>query len=131
VRVDQWLGAQAQPDPADALDEVGLRFIATYGPATPRGFREWFYLDQDEAEAVFRSLARELVTVEVDGTQAYLPAGDDDVRPARSIRLLAEYDCYVMGFRERDRLVPAAARDLARQHARGRFEGPAPCRGSW
>ena len=127
VRMDQWLGAPAPPDPADALDEVGRRFIATYGPATPRGFREWFYLDQDEAEAVFRSLAPELVTVDVDGTQAYLPAGEDDEGPAaRSVRLLAEYDCYVMGFRERDRLVPAAARDLARQHPRGRFEGAAP-----
>ena len=32
----------------------------------------------------------------------------------------------MMGFRERDELVPAAARDRARQHPRGRFEGPAP-----
>ena len=127
VRADQWLGGRPRPDPTDALHEVGRRFVATYGPATPHGFREWFYVDQDEAEAVFRSLAPELVTVEVDGRRAYLPAGDDaDRSAARSVRLLPEYDCYVMGFRERHQLVSPAARDRARQHPRGRFEGAAP-----
>ncbi len=127
VRADQWLGARAQPDPAEALQEVARRFVATYGPATPRGFREWFSVDRDEAEAVFRALAPELATVEVDGHQAYLPAGDGvDRSAARTVRLLPEYDCYVMGFRERDQLVSAAARGRARQHPRGRFEGPAP-----
>jgi len=127
VRADQWLGGRPRPDPTDALHEVARRFVATYGPATPHGFREWFYVDQDEAEAVFHLLAPELVTVEVDGRQAYLPAGDDaDRSAARSVRLLPEYDCYVMGFRERHQLVSPAARDRARQHPRGRFEGAAP-----
>ena len=127
VRADQWLGALPRPEPSEALHDVARRFVATYGPATPRAFREWFYVDQDEAEAVFRTLAPELDTVEVDGKQAYLPAGEGGDRPAaRSVRLVPEYDCYVMGFRERDQLVPAAAHDRARQHPRGRFEGPAP-----
>ena len=127
VRADQWLGALPRPEPSEALHDVARRFVATYGPATPRAFREWFYVDQDEAEAVFRTLAPELDTVEVDGKQAYLPAGEGGDRPAaRSVRLVPEYDCYVMGFRERDQLVPPAARDRARLHPRGRFEGPAP-----
>jgi hypothetical protein len=127
VRPDQWLGARPRPDPAEALQEVARRFVATYGPTTPRRFREWFYLDQDEAEGVFRSLAPELVTVEVEGNQTYLPAGEAaDRSAARSVRLLPAYDCYVMGFRERDQLVSAAARVRARQHPRGRFEGAAP-----
>ena len=82
VRADQWLGGRPRPDPTDALHEVARRFVATYGPATPHGFREWFYVDQDEAEAVFRSLAPELVTVEVDGRQAYLPASSAVARQA-------------------------------------------------
>ena len=53
VRADQWLGALPRPEPSEALHEVARRFVATYGPATPRGFREWFYVDQNEAEAVF------------------------------------------------------------------------------
>jgi hypothetical protein len=44
------------------------------------------------------------------------------------VRLLPEYDVYVMGFRERDELVPAAVRELVADHGRGRYEGPAGVR---
>ena len=44
------------------------------------------------------------------------------------MRLLPEYDVYVMGFRERDRLVPPAVRELIASHGRGRYEGPAATR---
>src|SRR5262249_4825678 len=55
--------------------------------------------------------------------------GDTDF-PAteRSVRLLPEYDVYVMGFREREHLVPAAVREQVAQHGRGRYEGPAGVR---
>lgn len=39
-----------------------------------------------------------------------------------------EYDTYVMGFRERDQLVPQPVRDLIANHGRGRYEGPAAVR---
>ena len=41
------------------------------------------------------------------------------------MRLLPEYDVYVMGFRERDELVPAAVREQVAAHGKGRYEGPA------
>jgi hypothetical protein len=44
------------------------------------------------------------------------------------VRLLPEYDVYVMGFRERDQLVPEAVRELIATHGRGRYEGPAGVR---
>jgi hypothetical protein len=45
-------------------------------------------------------------------------------RPAPA-RLLPEYDCYVMGFRERERLLPARARAQVQAHPRGRYESVA------
>jgi hypothetical protein len=39
------------------------------------------------------------------------------------LRLLPEYDCYVMGFREREHLVPEQVRERLKEHPRGRFEG--------
>jgi Winged helix DNA-binding domain len=124
VRLDQWLGASpAVPD--DPLAEAAQRFLAAYGPATPRSFREWFRAERDETEAAFRRLR--LDPVEVEGRQAFVLAGDDGgSEPVRSVRLLPEYDAYVMGFRERGRLLPEGARDLVREHPRGRLEGPAP-----
>jgi hypothetical protein len=41
------------------------------------------------------------------------------------VRLLPEYDVYVMGFRERDQLVPPAVREQVAAHGKGRYEGPA------
>jgi hypothetical protein len=41
---------------------------------------------------------------------------------------LPEYDVYVMGFRERDQLVPDAVRAQVAAHGRGRYEGPAGVR---
>ena len=44
------------------------------------------------------------------------------------VRLLPEYDVYVMGSRERDQLVPSPVRELIANHGRGRYEGPAGVR---
>jgi DNA glycosylase AlkZ-like len=124
VRLDQWLGA-APAAPDDPLAEAAGRFLTAYGPATPRTFREWFRLERDEAEAAFGRLA--LDAVEVEGREAFLLAGDNGgLEPTRSLRLLPEYDAYVMGFRERERLLPEAAREVIHAHPRGRLEGPAP-----
>ncbi len=41
------------------------------------------------------------------------------------MRLLPEYDPYVMGFREREHLVPPAVREQVKAHGKGRYEGPA------
>ena len=44
------------------------------------------------------------------------------------MRLLPEYDVYVMGFREREQLVPSRVREQVAAHGRGRYEGPAGVR---
>jgi hypothetical protein len=44
------------------------------------------------------------------------------------VRLLPEYDVYVLGFRERDQLIPESVRELIASHSRGRYEGPAATR---
>ena len=56
-------------------------------------------------------------------------AGDTDFpQPSESLRLLPEYDSYVMGFRERDVLVPPVVCELVAARPRGRYEGPAGLR---
>ena len=67
--------------------------------------------------------------MDVDGHAAFvLLRGTDFPRPAVSVRLLPEYDVYVMGFRERDQLVPEVARRQVAAHGRGKYEGPAGVR---
>jgi hypothetical protein len=58
-----------------------------------------------------------------------VPAGDTSFpEPTGSVRLLPEYDAYVMGFRARDVLVPPTVRELVMMRPRGRYEGPAGLR---
>ena len=51
---------------------------------------------------------------------------DEQPSPAPgSVRLLPEYDVYVMGFREREHLVPEPVKAQVAAHGKGRYEGPA------
>jgi hypothetical protein len=126
VHPDDWLGAQPSFEPGAALREVARRYLAAYGPATHREFRQWFTsrsFGLDAAAAVFAEL--DLVEVDVEGRVAFLLEDEKPTTPASSVRLLPEYDVYVMGFRERDELVPPAVREQVAAHGKGRYEGPA------
>ena len=109
VRTDQWIGWR-DVEPATALAEAAKRFIETYGPAGPRQFSEWLGMKSPDARRLFESLPEPKVE----------PEAAERLGP---LRLLPEYDCYVMGFREREHLVPEVVRSRLKEHPRGRFEG--------
>jgi hypothetical protein len=132
VRPDQWLDGWRDVDPQEALRTVCRRYIGAFGPTRPDAFREWFgsqAFRAADARALFASLGSELEEVDVDGRPAFVLGGDTEFDDHdRSVRLLPEYDVYVMGFRERDQLVPDAVRRQVARHRRGRYEGPAGVR---
>ena len=132
ARPDQWVKRWEELDVQESLREVCRRYLRTYGPATPKDFGEWFTSRQfkpADARALFDSVANELEVVDVEGHDAFVLAGDADFpAPEASVRLLPEYDVYVMGFRERDQLVPDETRRQVAAHGRGKYEGPAGVR---
>jgi hypothetical protein len=131
ARPDQWIEGWQEVDPEEALREVCRRYLHTYGPARPNEFREWFgsaTFKTADARTLFESLD-DLEEVEVEGHHAYVVAGDTHFPEAvESLRLLPEYDAYIMGFRERDHLVPSETRAQVATHGRGKYEGPAGVR---
>jgi hypothetical protein len=108
VRTDQWVGWKSV-DPEEALGEAYRRYVATYLPAGLRQFAQWFAIKGPDAK-------RTLGSVEA-------PAPSPRAMAPGPVRLLPEYDCYVMGFREREHLVPERVNALVKAHRRGRFEG--------
>jgi Winged helix DNA-binding domain len=133
ARPDQWIGGWREvADEREALREVCRRFLRTYGPARPAGFAEWFgtaAFRVTEARALFDGLGADLEEIDVAGRACSVLTGDRSFpAPSREVRLLPEYDVYVMGFRERDQLVPEPVRELIASHGRGRYEGPAGVR---
>jgi hypothetical protein len=120
VRPDKWIGKWKRMKRADVVRDVLRRFLYAYGPARPSDFREWF-----GAEVPFEGVEE----VDVEGHRAFVLAGDTDFpEPLKSVRLLPEYDVYVMGFREREHLVPERVRAQVAADGRGRYEGPAGVR---
>jgi hypothetical protein len=121
VRPDQWIEGWQDVDADIALSEVIRRYLHTYGPARPADFRSWF------GPVEFEGF--ELQEVDVVGRPAFVLAGDTDfAEPQSSVRLLPEYDVYVMGFREREKLVADNVKGQVAHHGRGRYEGPAGVR---
>lgn len=130
MRPDQWIeGRQQDWDGREALREVCRRFLRTYGPARPADFVQWFGARTFKAQALFDELAAELEEIDVDGRRSFVLAGDRSF-PTSSprLRLLPEYDVFVMGFRERAQLIPEPVKELIANHRRGRYEGPAATR---
>ena len=107
VHPDEWIGAMTSWEPEQALREVARRYAVTYGPVTRRHFKVWFG-------------SRERSFEELDFGEA-----EDPRESASSVRLLPEYDVYVMGYRERERFVPPEVREQIAAHGKGRYEGPA------
>ena len=132
ARPDQWIDGWQEVDEQEALAEVCRRYLHTYGPARPGDFREWFSskaFKAPQARALFDSLGDQLEEIEVEGRRANVLAGDTvfpKLQP--SLRLLPEYDVYIMGFREREHLVPEPVREQIGADRRGRYEGPAGVR---
>jgi uncharacterized protein YcaQ len=126
VRADQWIGHWRDHDPEAALTAMCRRYVATYGPVTHQDFARWFALQPDQARRVLASLGDELEAVTVDGQRAWMLADDVDVEYPEVpgvVRLLPQYDCYLLGSGQRERIVPAAARARIRSYGRGRYEG--------
>ncbi len=126
VRADQWVTGWQDIAPDNALREVLVRFAAAYGPITAGDFAKWYWITPAQAQALIDAHAEALMRVSVAGGYAWLPAGS--VEPAsqtkrETVRLVPQYDCYVLGSHPRESIVPDAARQRIASHGRGRFEG--------
>ncbi|MGZ8696969.1 MAG: DNA glycosylase AlkZ-like family protein, partial [Gaiellaceae bacterium] len=113
AHVEDWLGPQREWDAQEALQEVARRYAVSYGPVTYKQFREWF-TSRHLTAAAARELFESIDVVEPEPVEA-----------RSTVRLLPEYDVYVMGFREREHLVPPEVREQVAAHGKGRYEGPA------
>jgi hypothetical protein len=111
----QWLPGFRPADRQTALAEVVRRYLHAYGPATPQQFAQWLGAPRRWATELFDSLSSELQQVEVDGTLAWLVAGDTTVpgTAPQGVRLLPYFDAYTVGCQPRELLFPGRAAERA------------------
>jgi hypothetical protein len=96
-----WTGL---PEPEKAARAVVPAYLRAYGPATIERFDAWLTRGTSRKGMLrswFAALGDDLVTVNVEGTSAYLLAEDVDslagTAPTSAVRLLAAFDQYVLG----------------------------------
>jgi uncharacterized protein YcaQ len=125
VRADKWLRKWPRVEPEEAQRELVRRFLRAYGPTTLDGISRWFGMKPAVFRPLLRSLEPEVVEVTIEGRKGWKLSSDGSVarRRASSVRLLAQYDCYVIGSHPRDTITHEAARTGIRSYKRGQWEG--------
>ncbi len=105
VHPRRWLAAWQEHDPQAAWQEMARRYLTVYGPATLDHFARWWGVPVAPVKKLFRSLGDEIEAVEVEGDQAWALAATleamQSLPATRSVRLLPQFDAYVVGV-ERD-----------------------------
>jgi hypothetical protein len=124
VRADEWIGGWKHEDGAETRHEVLRRYLRAHGPAKIADFRRWSGFDLDASRRLFDELADELEEVRVEGVRAWMIRGDaaDLDREPLGVRLLPQYDTYIIGFRPCEPILPEPVKERVKRDPKGRLE---------
>jgi hypothetical protein len=96
-----WIGTWQSIEPKLALQEIALRYLRAYGPATADDFAFWWGCAKTLAKNLFQSIVGELEEVEVEGWRAFALRATlphiQSVEPTEQIHLLPLFDAYTIG----------------------------------
>jgi DNA glycosylase AlkZ-like len=108
VRREDWLGKPPPFDRDAALAELARRYLRAFGPATDRDFAYWSGLGLREVRAGLEAISREIEEVRAgDETMLVLRAGRTRMPPKGQLRMLANFDTYLLGWKDRRFSVPS------------------------
>jgi hypothetical protein len=104
ISPEKWMGEWRSIDTEQALLQLAVRFLATYGPDMPDAFARWIGgIEPSHAKKLFRALGDTIIPIEVEGWKAFALAEtvhhlraanlDDAVE---CVRLLPNFDNYTL-----------------------------------
>ena len=107
----RWLPGFQPDDDAAAMRTLVMRYLHSYGPATPQHFARWLNIRPRRAVDLFGDLASGLEEVEMEGEEAWVSTGDIDTpdQPHRGMTLLPYFDAFVVAGQPRTLLYPGTA----------------------
>jgi hypothetical protein len=96
VAVRDWLGQPLTLHADGAAEELARRYLTAYGPATAKDFATWAGLPVPMARTALKAVAKSEVVVEGESFAAI-----DDLPGCEDLRLLGEFDPYLLGYQNR------------------------------
>ncbi len=111
--LDDWVKPQPAITRDSALAQLVHRYLEGYGPASLNDFAAWSGLSMADAKNGWKSVreAEELVEVHIAGRSLWMRASTakalkKSVFPQPIVRLLPAFDTYLLGYADRDYVVP-------------------------
>jgi hypothetical protein len=102
ILVGDWLGKLVSRGREESLGELARRYLRAFGPATDHDMARWSGLGLGEVRTGFEWIAKKIEPVEVLGEQAWqLVKGRPRLPRAGWVRLLGDWDTYMLGYRDR------------------------------
>jgi DNA glycosylase AlkZ-like len=116
VRPDRWIEGWRDLEPEPSAREILRRFVHMHGPTRLDNYRHWWGLATSTAKRVWRPLEEELEEVDVEGERAWVLAADAaaiaGMEPDHSVRLVPNFDSYLLAYHPRSALVAGGAREV-------------------
>ncbi|WP_328520771.1 winged helix DNA-binding domain-containing protein [Kribbella sp. NBC_00359] len=100
VAVSDWLGKPLVLE--GDVETLARRYLAAYGPATARDFATWSGLPVPTARRAVQAAATK--SFDVEGVEL---AAVDDLPGCWDVRLLGEFDAYLLGYQDRRQALAA------------------------
>jgi hypothetical protein len=119
--LNEWAPGQKRYTKEEALRTLALRYIQSHGPATIRDFAAWTKLTLTESKQAFLLAGADTGSQEFNGTEYWLPAQLPKSKPRR-VYLLAAFDEYFIGYKDRSAVIDPAHKDLVVPGGNGVFK---------
>jgi hypothetical protein len=108
---DERAPSSAARTPGDPGAELASRYFASHGPATLRDFVWWSGLTVAQARQALESTSPALVSRTIDGLEFWASTWDVPARMPPATFLLPNYDEYLIAYKDRHLVRPAAGAD--------------------
>jgi hypothetical protein len=120
VRREDWLGMLRSFDPDAAMAELARRYLRAFGPATDRDFAYWSGLGLGQVRGGLDAISSQLEQVRVgEDTLLSLRRERPRLPPKGQVRMLGNFDTYLLGWKDRSFSVPTEHRAAVKEGGGG------------
>jgi len=120
VRREDWLDKPPRFDRRRALAELSRRYLRAFGPATEHDFAYWAGLPLRDVREGLAAIPGELEEVRAgERTLLRLRGRAERIPRKGQLRMLGEFDNYMLGYRDRDFAVPPGGHKVIKEAGGG------------